>query len=1514
MKTTIVNNLRLVLLMGLIAIGMTALAQNIPNVEKMSIPTQMLIDQLEGRANFLEKPGAKNAAPEFPPDNPPSEYDLPFCPPDTIDGKVFISSFIIISDDAGLSDLENLGVEIQCSFGNGIYTTLIPVDKIHEVAALDVVTGIEVAIPMQPFTDKAREDTNVDDVLNLSADAIAAGLDKKYDGTGVIIGVIDSGIDFQHIAFKDKNGNSRIKRAYVYNGSSAREYTSITSTSPTTDNSSGDHGTHTCTAAGGSSVIINGSNVTVTDDHANATYGGMAPGADLYLAGLKSLSSTYISNSFNYIINYANSVNKPLVVSNSWGSHVTPHDGNTTYTSIVSQYFGDSNPNRICLFSAGNTSGSALAGQNGGCHLMGSASSANPLSTILQYLYSRTTSGDYYYNGTIASAWTRSTNGTNLNCRLYVIDTGTGEVLKTINVNPTSGGAAVDVSDYYTGSLYAYRGSTSGKSQIRLDASALTTIQHTNGISKYALAVDFYPTSGTTVVDVWGGNSGYFTDYISTTGHNWVAGTDNGGMGDYATMPGIISIGAYSTKNKIVDYEGTTHNYFSFVIGDIAYFSSYGTPDHTPTGEIYPWITAPGARTVAGVNHYHTGTSGDGYIDGSYKHDRVNASTTYPYAAMQGTSMSTPVAAGIVALWLQAAKEAGKTLNTSDVKEIMKQTATHDYWTDLGPHAERFGNGKINALAGIQYILGRVATIQATPTEVSFEGQPGENYTLSVNVSGINLTGDITATLNDNTGVFSINTTNLGNGGELVITYSPTDQGEQSTTITLTSPNAEPVTITITAAAHFTSNATIGRGGYIARTLPHRGTYHDEDQHNQMIYPARLLQGKGMEGKRLKSMTFYPSFGTIVQNERTYRYSGINFYDGSVTFKLANLPSGSQGFDENSPAFVSADLTPVKTVVMPNTPETSATRWTINFDESSNFVYDGGDLLIDVSNERGGWGHTFFRVDTIQDIRPGYITHTNSGSSDVSITTDYLPTVTFTWYEAFVSGTVSPTELQFNYVTIGKQYDQIVTITNNGTEPFIPVLDLTGLPAEFSVSGTGEILPDGTLDLVVTYSPNDAGPHSGSFTVTIGDQTYTVTVSGYAAADASMIYSNGLIVPVFKSEAIASDGIAYQASDIDNDIHHTLPVGNGNSHVGIQVMGDNAITHYELYRQDSGSNWTSVAIANHDGNDYFQQNHSDNSVTVDEGATAWLNLVDDAGISSDNAIFVPVVHANGLISENNTYGAGRQTKVNNEMSAVIHSIVMSSESAGGTTWTENGKIYTHYTILLDIDQLSIPTSETEPALDYDLYKVRVWRQVDPELLNERYYASSTGNSGKNRQERLTENGEFLFEELDYSQYSLSSINNMNNQYYLGNNADLESFYPNWTSPGTEEVMATFGAQKLREDDEETGVLESLPMTFIIRAYYTRTANLAGSGTKGTRDGASAADGKYYILEYVLPLTLDADDPQIVTGINDTNVDRQVVSVTYVNALGMQSSEPFEGLNIVVTRYSDGTMTSAKVLR
>lgn len=51
-----------------------------------------------------------------------------------------------------------------------------------------------------------------------------------------------------------------------------------------------------------------------------------------------------------------------------------------------------------------------------------------------------------------------------------------------------------------------------------------------------------------------------------------------------------------------------------------------------------------------------------------------------------------------------------------------------------------------------------------------------------------------------------------------------------------------------------------------------------------------------------------------------------------------------------------------------------------------------------------------------------------------------------------------------------------------------------------------------------------------------------------------------------------------------------------------------------------------------------------------------------------------------------------------------------------------------------------------------------------------------------------------------------------------------------------------------------------------------------------------------------------------TGVNDVTTAKTVKNVTYVNALGMQSAEPFEGVNIVVTNYTDGSHTATKVMK
>ena len=64
-----------------------------------------------------------------------------------------------------------------------------------------------------------------------------------------------------------------------------------------------------------------------------------------------------------------------------------------------------------------------------------------------------------------------------------------------------------------------------------------------------------------------------------------------------------------------------------------------------------------------------------------------------------------------------------------------------------------------------------------------------------------------------------------------------------------------------------------------------------------------------------------------------------------------------------------------------------------------------------------------------------------------------------------------------------------------------------------------------------------------------------------------------------------------------------------------------------------------------------------------------------------------------------------------------------------------------------------------------------------------------------------------------------------------------------------------------------------------------------------------------------PFTLNwTADASVVTGLTTLPAGRHVQQVTYTDALGRTARRPFNGVNIVVTRYSDGTVTTSKLLK
>ena len=80
------------------------------------------------------------------------------------------------------------------------------------------------------------------------------------------------------------------------------------------------------------------------------------------------------------------------------------------------------------------------------------------------------------------------------------------------------------------------------------------------------------------------------------------------------------------------------------------------------------------------------------------------------------------------------------------------------------------------------------------------------------------------------------------------------------------------------------------------------------------------------------------------------------------------------------------------------------------------------------------------------------------------------------------------------------------------------------------------------------------------------------------------------------------------------------------------------------------------------------------------------------------------------------------------------------------------------------------------------------------------------------------------------------------------------------------------------------------------------------------NGRSLANPKYSAdnqTEYDILLTAKFEDP--FTGIDGIEA-RPVASVKYVNLMGQTAAEPFEGVNIVVTTYNDGTQSTTKVIK
>jgi subtilisin family serine protease len=629
-----------------------------------------------------------------------------FVPPREVDGVEMVDAFIAIDSEYALTRLHRAGVIINSLF-DGFVTAQIPMDILTDVCRMPGVTDVDISRRLKLCTDTTMHVTYAEQVLNGSQH----GLYQDFDGSGVIVGVIDVGFDYQHRAFRSNFDTSRSRIVRVYNTHDNKGHNACYNKiirlpgsvfmndeiyGLTTDSNNSTHGTHTASIAAGSHV---------------GGYGGMAPGSDIVLCAVTvldgSMSAVEVANCVRYIDSYADSVGQPCVMSLSVSTPNGQHDGLDYLSRVVKHTTG---PGRIFVISAGND-GSRYA------YAHKVATPSNPMNLMFKCRNSIGGDSTYYYGGIIADVWMRKEN---VNCyyKFHVVDVKTGEIVwETEQLSKNNKIYAEEMGGYYkcysadtvgyisVETLFASNGK---KYHLDISLHNLISSKYTlvNGVrqSHYAIGMSVYPQKNSPYhIDAWSCNTGSRFGFLpraviemdgEAIREYYSVPSDSCCIGTYAVGDSTISAGAYAARNSYYSMNLGRMVYDTTVsMGDIASFSSYQIEGAGPTGEALPTICAPGTNVVAAGSRYSYFARGSSntvmQYDGSY------------WGVMSGTSMAAPTVAGIIALWLQA----DPTLSVSRVKDILAQTAIHDEFTS-GPNHNRFGpNGKIDAMAGMEYVL-----------------------------------------------------------------------------------------------------------------------------------------------------------------------------------------------------------------------------------------------------------------------------------------------------------------------------------------------------------------------------------------------------------------------------------------------------------------------------------------------------------------------------------------------------------------------------------------------------------------------------------------------------------------------------------------------------------------------------------------------------------------------------------------------------------------------------------------
>lgn len=635
-----------------------------------------------------------------------------------------MTAFVRASDKNVLRDN---GCKVLAEFDD-IYIASIPVSRLRSLASSDAVSRIEASYGKKPLLDSIAIMTNVGPVWNAeSTQPMETG---GLKGTGVMVGVMDIGFDLTLPAFYSEDGSRyRVQAMWdqldLTSGGHAvtgvdttyigRQYLGrdeLLQKGCTYDGKTMAHGSFTATQAAGNSLRF------VPQAHEalrksmpygyNAdAFSGIAPDADICLVGncagdnvdyIPEENYDYYTTAldalgFKYIFDVADAMGKPCVASFSEGSYAELYGEDILFAEVLGKMLGNGH---ILCASAGNEAyhnthmmkpeGTAMVGafvspSYGAGYVM--RSKGNVVYRLTFYHGNdETTVRDYTVQQTLYNEETDE----------YLIDSLVVDGI-THYVAMASYPSCYTPGEWATELYIEAEGGAMVSSRVPISLKLV-------GEEATAEAFGAGGLFGQNVKDL------SLRDYDST--HNILV---PGGL------PRVICVGSVNSRHHFITHSGNIETVTWGEKGRHSRFSSVGP---TFSGMIKPDVSAPGSLAISSYSSFFHEEKVSSWDAMSYEWN----GREYLWHADCGTSMSCPVVAGIIALWLQAYP----TLSPEQAMEVIAATSQRpDDFTDYDcvtddngyQHNNVYGYGIIDAYAGLQYIRSHFTGIEELTAPVA---------------------------------------------------------------------------------------------------------------------------------------------------------------------------------------------------------------------------------------------------------------------------------------------------------------------------------------------------------------------------------------------------------------------------------------------------------------------------------------------------------------------------------------------------------------------------------------------------------------------------------------------------------------------------------------------------------------------------------------------------------------------------------------------------------------------------